>query len=235
MNSRRRQFLEHYLERSPSSDQIKKSAASSDLSLFHGEGTAASVVARTDLNGYSKWSREKSIADRVELLDEFFSVVAKEIYKHNAVYYRDEGDCVVTIFSDYFGNGSVANILAFCKAVTNKYYSKGEITAKTTVGFGDLAFFQKTHEVASGDWSAEGEPFVVAARLENAVDSAQRIYFEEATYDAVFSNIGPVANKGQYYYWGTERESIQVPGLGLPGGWMRVAYLEYKPGGRIQQ
>jgi class 3 adenylate cyclase len=209
-----------------------RAAASADRFNYRGPAIKGSVVVRTDLNGYSTWARERSIADRVALLDDFFTQVMLELERCGGVYFRDEGDCIVSLFSDYFTtSGDFASVRSFCLMTTARRYGTPKLTAKTSVASGQLAFFQKGHEQGSEDWSAEGEPFVKAARLEQAVDSKQRVYWYAEEYDALFAESASTASSGGKAYWREERESIQVPGLQLSGGWSEVVYWEYLPGG----
>lgn len=73
MTNRRNQLFNFY---SNPADQrkniIEKAAVGSSRYEYKGEAVAYSVVVRVDLNGYSKWAIDKSIADRVNLLNDFF-------------------------------------------------------------------------------------------------------------------------------------------------------------------
>src|SRR5262245_3296002 len=90
-------------ERLSEADRLEKSAASAQVFEFHGEAVLYSVVVRSDLNGYSAWARDKRPSDRAALLDQFFSFAVPELQLHGGVYFRDEGDCIVGLFSEYFG------------------------------------------------------------------------------------------------------------------------------------
>lgn len=189
---------------------------------------------RLDLNGYSAWAREKPIEARVALLDKYFSTVVPLLDQVKGVYFRDEGDCIVCLFSSYFGtNADDLNfrINYFARTVASQRF--GELTAKVAVAAGPLAFFQKAHEVGTDDWSAEGEAFVRAARLEAAMSSdAQVVYFAD-DFDNMFAETIHYVSSGERYYWTVDREKLQVPGLALVGGWADVVYQRYVEGGRI--
>lgn len=207
-------------------------ASSADRYAYRGEWTGFGVVIRADLNGYSAWAREQAVAKRASLLNAFFSTVVPVLESSGGVYYRDEGDCIVGIFSEYFGVFDVAKLLNYCKFVAGNKYGEPDLSAKLTVVLDTtIAFFQKTHEVPEGDWSSEGEAFVRASRLEQAAQSRQRVYF----FTPQYSILDPFVQKaapGETYHWTVHTENVQVPGLALSGGWAEVTYLEYVPGGR---
>jgi len=98
-------------------------------------------------------------------------------------------------------------------------------SAKVCVSIGELAFFQKAFETEPDEWSAEGEPFVISARLEAAVPSTKRINFLAREYDHLFAKTSNVASPYGSAFWEIVRDSIQVPGLGLAGGWEDIVYL----------
>ncbi|WP_437945559.1 hypothetical protein WME98_32245 [Sorangium sp. So ce296] len=236
MTSRRQQLSDYYrLKAGADQALIEKSAASAQRYKYYGDQLTVALVVRADLNGYSKWAREKEISERVALLDEFFSRVVPTVEDHGGVYFRDEGDCIVCIFSPYFGVFEVQKSMSFCKQIVGQVYGPDELTAKVTIACDSkVAFFQKAHERGTDDWSAEGEAFVRAARLEQAIPSRPRIYAYAAEYDILFHENAPTASAGERYYWTVNAEKLQVPGLSLAGGWTDVKYLEYVPGGRIQ-
>ena len=184
MISRRQEIVNYYLQQNIPQGvpiQIKEAAAAAATSryLFHGNRLSAGVVVRIDLNEYSDWVRGRTISDRVDLLDDFFTKVVGYLDKYQGIYFRDEGDCIVSLFSPYFQKLRNPFIYArqFCKAVVGGYYGIDRLTAKAVVAAGRIAIYQKSHEVDTHDWSAEGEPFVSAARLEQAVESKQNIYY----------------------------------------------------------
>ena len=120
-------------------------------------------------------------------MDSFFSIVVPVVEMHNGVYFRDEGDCVVSLFTDYFNSSaSYDEVHKFCKFVSSKTYGKGALSAKSTVACGDVGIFQKAHEVGSDDWSAEGAPFVRAARLEQVIESKKMFVYYKDDYEAHF-------------------------------------------------
>src|SRR5690606_37347495 len=120
----------------------------------------------------------------------------------------------------------------FCKLTAQGNYGEAGLTAKVTVSFGSVAYFQKAHEQGTEDWSAEGDPFVQCARLEQAVESKQRVYLLDPLYKALFQPSENYAAAGERYYWTTTTVNVQVEGLGLSGGWAQVSQHEYIPGGR---
>jgi class 3 adenylate cyclase len=200
---------------------------------FRGASQEYAIVVRLDLNGYSTWARDRSIGERAALLDDFFSKVVPMLEQQCGVYYRDEGDCIVAIFADYFRLGAgIDNVCNFVRAAVAEVYGSECLTAKCVVACGDVAFFQKAHEAGTDDWSAEGEPFVRAARLEAAVGSRQRVYWYADEYPT-FSSQVPLALPGDRYFWRVDLVSLQVGGLSLPGGWTDVVQLEYVPGGAV--
>jgi class 3 adenylate cyclase len=204
-------------------------AAASEFS-FRGEAIAQAVVARSDLNGYSTWARDKSAAQRAALLDEYFSAVVPLIALNGGVYFRDEGDCIVAMFSDYFGRAaSFGAVRDYAFGVSGRAYGQATLTAKTTICVGQVAFFQKRHERGSDDWSAEGDPFVRAVRLEQAISSVQQVAMYKAEYDRYWAPIAypwPIGSTGPH--WSMSTENIQVSGLGAAGGWAEITRLEYR-------
>jgi class 3 adenylate cyclase len=234
MSSRRAQFHDYYAGRS-AAVLLAKSASAANRYAFRGAAVAHAVVVRADLNGYSDWSRDRPIGERVTLLNDFFAVAVPALERNCGIYFRDEGDCVVAIFSDYFGLAcTYESVATFCQAISSQQYGKNRLTAKCVVACGNVAFFQKGNEVGTDDWSAEGEPFVRAARLEAAIERKARIYYFAHEYDRHFASGTNYAKPGDKYYWTVNRESLQVQGLGLAGGWVDTVNFEHAPEGRVK-
>ena len=182
----------------PRGERLERSAAAvaGQQYGFRGEAVSSSVVVRVDINDYSSWVRDRPLADRVRLLDDLFSKVVPELGSAGGVYFRDEGDCIVCLFSDYFQSGATfMSAMNFCRAVVACRYGwqGSEVTVKASVALGELAFFQKAHEQGTDDWSAEGHAFVRAARLEQAIESKQQIVAFADDYDAGFAQGVPIA------------------------------------------
>lgn len=208
---------------------LEKSAANSVSFPFRGPSLSNAIVTRTDLNGYSTWARDKSAAQRAVLLDAFFSAVVPMIYTAGGVFFRDEGDCIVALFTDYFGPVSIDRVEAFSILATQLKYGAEGHTAKTTIATGPVAIFQKRHEAPTGDWSAEGDPFVRTARLEAAITtSARQILMTAADFDAHFRSTANNTPAGGTALWYPTREKMQVQGLGAVGGWIDVVRYEYR-------
>jgi hypothetical protein len=220
---------------------LEKSASAAGEYSFHGSAVTSTAVVRLDLNGYSSSVRDRDIAVRAAILDDFFSKTMPKLADAKGIFFRDEGDCIVCLFSDYFGAGATpASVLDFCKHVVSDRYGAGVLgdeylTAKASVAYGSIAYFQKAHEAGSDDWSAEGEPFVRAARIEQAIESTRQIVLYAAEYDAVFApaNARSFVPPGTVYYWEFKRRNLQIPGLQLAGGWADVVSLEHIPQGRV--
>lgn len=221
------------LSNSPLAESVRSSAASQKYK-YRGDRIADAIVVRADLNGYSKWAADKPIASRVALLSEFFTEVVRDLDLCDGIYFRDEGDCVVGIFSNYFSLGfSNTQAEPFCKMVVGKAYGAAKLTAKCCVALGKIAIYQKAHEVGSDDWSAEGQPFVNAARLEHSVPSKAAIfYFEDEFKSTILPTINFVGSGGRYH-WLHETENMRVAGLGLDGGWAKIRVVDHIPEGRI--
>ena len=230
MPSRRQNIFSHYGQRHI---PIVEASAAERRYQFREPGLFEGVVVRVDLNEYSDWTRDREISDRVNLLDDFFTKVVSHLYKYQGIYFRDEGDCIVSLFSSYFElEDPYAPVDGFCKAVVRDCYGVDQLTAKAIVAAGEIAFYQKSHEIATDDWSAEGEPFVKAVRLEQAVESKQQIYYFADDYHKLFSQYVTIAATGQKYYWQVDSKNTKVQGLGAPGGWVELVIEEYIPGGR---
>lgn len=238
MPSRRALVHQHYRSTGPASgttlEGLSKSAAAADVYAFRGDTIEFAVVVRVDLNGYSSWARGRAPGDRVELLDSFFSGVVPILEQHGGIYFRDEGDCIVCLFSNYFQTSATdSDVVQFARRVTGLEYGRARLSPKASVACGDVAFFQKSHERGTEEWSAEGEPFVRAARLEQSVQSKQRVHYFAEEYDKFFVGKGSVAPAGARYHWDIERDSVQVSGLALRGGWTSLVYETFIPGGRV--
>ena len=232
MLSPRQEIVNHYLQKSDSIKEAAAAAAITNHHLFQGDDLCEGVVVRVDLNGYSDWARDHEISDRVNLLDDFFTKVVSHLHKYQGIYFRDEGDCIVSLFSSYFElEDPYAPVDRFCKAIVRDCYGVDQLTAKAIVAAGEIAFYQKSHELATGDWSAEGEPFVKAVRLEQAVESKQQIYYFADDYHKLFRQYVTIASTGQKYYWQVDSKNTKVQGLGAPGGWVELVIEEYIPGG----
>ncbi len=232
----RSEIVNHYLQRDGTLLKEAAAAAATEKRYqFRGSDLSDGVVVRVDLNGYSDRTQDRPIGYRVSLLNNFFTKVLEYLDEYNGIYLRDEGDCIVSLFSSYFGvMDPYSQVENFCKKVVSKYYGVDQLTAKAIVAAGEIAIYQKSHEVRTGDWSAEGEPFVRAVRLEQAVESNQHIYYFADEYRELFSRYTVSANMGEKYYWILGYRNEQVQGLRLSGGWVKLAINEYIPGGRIQ-
>lgn len=206
---------------------IAKAAAAPDRYKFKDPSFEPAIIVRADLNGYSNWAATKTIAQRVQLLDDFFSRVVPLLENRRGVFFRDEGDCIIGLFAAYFSpEVTYADAEAFAMTTVNGEYGAARLTAKCAVSVGDVAIFQKAHEAGTEDWSAEGQPFVKAARLEQAIASKKQVVYYKTDYDAYFSKTN-VNTSGQGS-WNVKNEKLQVPGLSLAGGWTDVTVLEPK-------
>ncbi len=205
---------------------LEKAAASAEYS-FHGAELAFGIVVRTDLNGYSDWARDQDVSERAAVLDDFFSRTIPHLAKAGGVFFRDEGDCIISLFSDYFRAGATFNSAeAYCLRITSQEYGLPKLSAKSCIACGEIAIYQKAHETGSDDWSAEGDPFVRAARLEQALTSKRQVAYFADEYNAYFSATNfPMTgeNPGR---WLVKREKLQVPGLGAIGGWTDLVICE---------
>ena len=89
--------------------------------------------------------------------------------------------------------------------------------------------YQKSPEVGTRDWSAEGEPFVKAVRIEQAAESKQQIYYFADEYDKLFIRYTDSPEVGERYYWRLDRKDEKIQGLGS----VELAIEEYIPRGRV--
>lgn len=208
----------------------KAAASSAGRFAFHGPALAEAVIVRTDLNGFSAWARDKQAPARAALLDDFFSRVIPALGVAGGVYFRDEGDCIVSLFSNYFGGGwTYGTAEAFCMSAAAGEYGIAKLSVKSVVACGQIAIYQKSHEIGSEDWSAEGDPFVRAGRLETAVPSKRQITYFADEYRAHFSTTNiSAAGQPAARLWNVSSESMQIQGLGAAGGWHDVVVLERK-------
>ena len=230
----RSEIVNYYLQRDTLIKEAAAAAATEKRYQFRGPDLSDGVVVRVDLNGYSDRTQGRSIGYRVKLLNNFFTKVLEYLDECKGIYFRDEGDCVVSIFSTYFGLAEpYASVEDFCKKVVSGYYGIDGLTAKAIVATGKIAIYQKSHEVGTGDWSAEGEPFVKAVRLEQTVESKQQIYYFSDEYRELFSQYTRLANTRGTYYWQLERRNAQVQGMRLPGEGVELAIMKYIPEGTI--
>ncbi len=232
MQSRRASIVSHYYRHLHGEDggMIKASAAERRYK-FQKPGVCDGAVVRIDLNGYSDWTQSRTIVERANLLNAFFTKVVDCLDKYGGIYFRDEGDCIVAIFSSYFETASpYVSADAFCKEVIGSSVDNNDpLKAKAIVAVGEMAFYQKLHEVATGDWSAEGEPFVRAVRMEQAVESKPQIYYFANEYDALIRPKTSSSGFVKKYYWTYRYEKKQIQGLKKSGGWEKLAIVEYTP------
>ena len=227
MANRRARIQDFYSRSSMDLRSLVEKAAAQGRFAFRGPAVVDGVVVRTDLNGYSAWARDKQAAERAAVLDDFFSRVIPLLNSAGGVYFRDEGDCLVALFSNYFGAGwSHASAEAFSMHAGVNEYGKPKLTAKSSIACGRIAVYQKAHEVGTEDWSAEGDPFIRAGRLETAIASKQQIAFFAEDYDAHFSTTNVATSTATPAAWNMKREKLQVQGLGAVGGWTDVVLLE---------
>lgn len=243
--SRRQRFSEFYkhphnmrIVKNDAGDSfhlVEKSAASADKYSFRGDKEVHAVVVRCDLNGFTKWSNEHSLDARKELLGEFFSHIMSKLEPSGGIYFRDEGDCLIALFSAYFNPINYQTIESFCQSVVGREYGKDKLSAKACVACGEIAIYQKPHEAGSDDWSADGPAFVNAVRLEQAVDSKPQVNFFADEYEEHFESGTSYAKPGQTYYWIASNESKQVAGLGFEGGWVELRCLTHIPKGKISE
>lgn len=225
--SKRENLRQYYLHKA---GQIVQANVGTSYA-FKGEAFSPSVLVRIDLNGYTAWGKTKNISEKISMLDGFFTYVLTRLDTFGGVFYRDEGDCILALFSDYFQTGATdKSVVDFCMAVTQgKFGLQGELSVKTIVTVGEVLYFQKSHEVGTHDWSAEGQLFIDSARFEAAVESKKRIYFFKEFYDRFFdSQISKVPDNSPINpAWIINAESIQIPGLNLTGGWKDIVSLEW--------
>lgn len=224
MANRRARIQDFYSRPSTDLRTLFEKAAAEGRFAFHGPAVVEAVVVRTDLNGYSAWARDKQAPARAAVLDDFFTRLIPVLNRAGGVYFRDEGDCIVSLFSSYFGAGwSHASAEAFTLQAGSNEYGQPKLSAKSSLACGRIAVYQKAHETGTEDWSAEGDPFVRAGRLEAAIASKQQVAFFAEDYDAHFltTNTGTGTPA-----WNVKREKLQVPGVGAAGGWTDVVLLE---------
>lgn len=232
MLSRRQEIVNHYLQKSGSIKEAAAAAAITDHHRFQGDDLCEGVVVRVDLNGYSSWTRNHSISDRVNLLNDFFTKVLMHLDEYEGIYFRDEGDCIVSLFSPYFGiEEPYVRSMYFCRTVVSDCYGVGvnRLTAKAIVATGEVMIYQKSPEVGTRDWSAEGEPFVRAVRIEQAAESKQQIYYFADEYNELFVQYTETPAAGERYYWLLDCKNKKIQGLGS----VELAIEEYIPRGRI--
>lgn len=205
-----------------------------DLYKFKGNQFVWGLVVRADLNGYSKWASGVEIGERVTLLNDFFTKTLTSLEKANGIYFRDEGDCIVAIFSNYFRSYTSNSVLDYCRSVIGQTYGSINLSAKCCVASGGIAIYQKSHEQGTEDWSAEGAPFVNCHRLETVVDSQPMIYFfNDDNVDKVYKdffkpNINFVSFGEPAVWTANDNFKLQVPGLGQAGGWVDLATMKKK-------
>lgn len=201
---------------------------------FPGAGIYDGVVVRIDLNGYSDWAQGQAIANRARLLNAFFTKVITSLNMYDGLYFRDEGDCVVALFSENLGSADpYRSAYYFCMQVIEDSVTNNDpLKAKAIVSTGEMAFYQKLHEIEVSDWSAEGEPFVKAVRMEQAVDSKPQIYFFQDEFNRHFNqyvqrSFFPQPNQSYWKICHGEKERIQ--GLRKAGGWATLTTMIYVP------
>lgn len=230
MPTPRRDVVRHYLRtqtaKLSAQDLQEAIELADDIYRFRGTEKALSAVVRCDLNKYSEWCREKQPEERIPLLDDFFTRTLLTAQRFGGAYFRDEGDCVVLLFSDYFGTSdSLSRVRAFSRAVSREKYGTDLLTAKSTVSAGELVYYQKSHEVVNGEWSADGDPFIVAARVESEADSKQIVHFTKEDFDEYFST----STSEDSADWVTEEQSARIPGLWKQGGHQKLVKDIYRP------
>ena len=225
MANRRATIQDYYSYRQSGLRNLQEKAAAQSRFAFHGPAVVEAVVVRSDLNGYSAWARDKQAPERAAVLDSFFSRVIPMLNVAGGVYFRDEGDCIVALFSNYFGAAYYASAESYAMQAASNEYGIPKLTAKSTVACGRIAVYQKAHEVGTEDWSAEGDPFVRAGRLETAITSKQQVAFFADDYNAHFASTNLQTGGGQPA-WTPKPDKLQVPGLGAAGGWTDVVLLE---------
>ena len=227
MASRRDAIQRYYQTKSGLTQLTEKAAAAGDSAIFHGPQLAYAVVVRSDLNGYSDWARDRDVGERAGLLDEFFTLAIPRLVAAGGVFFRDEGDCIIGLFSNYFrATASFASAEAYALVTSAGTYGTAKLSAKSTIACGSVAIYQKAHEVGTDDWSAEGEPFVRSARLEQALASKAQVAYFADDYATYFdkTNVDPSSPAT----WTANNEKLQVPGLGAAGGWTDVVICSRK-------
>jgi hypothetical protein len=157
------------------------------------------------------------------LLDSFFSQTVVQVVAHGGVYFRDEGDCIVVLFSDYFNAGSLRQVKPFCRRVCEPAYGVDHLTAKATVSVGDVVYYQKAYERDTLEWSADGDPFIFAARMEVEAESKQVVHYSKEDFDRHFRST-PGGNEDN---WKLEEEALRIPGLWTTNGWKEMVKDRY--------
>lgn len=225
----RRDAIHAYYSQAPGLRKsiLERAAAAASTFVFRGPAIKAGIVVRSDLNGYSAWARSQNVAARAAILDEYFSKVVPLIIAGGGVFFRDEGDCIVALFTPYFPSYLGADAAeSYAMRVSASQYGGPQLTVTSVVTASEIAFFQKAHEVGTQDWSAEGEAFVRAARLEASLAGIQEVAFFADDYDAVFASSSNKAAPGSAAKWTVRRTKHQVPGLGLSGGWTDCVFFD---------
>lgn len=234
MANRKAKFRDYYLQENSLGALLRKSVADSarpSRYQFRGNAVTNGLVVRCDLNGYSAWSKDKEISDRVALLDDFFKKVISFLDDAGGVYIRDEGDCIVAVFSEYFGTlKQWIDAYNFAKSVVGLEYGIDKLRAKSVIAFGDFAVYQKSPEVGTEDWSVEGQVFVDTIRIEAAVESKPRIYVQKPVYENLFKPGINYVSPGASAPWYEGEKSYQVVGCSFSGhaGWTELVFVEHQ-------
>lgn len=166
--------------------------------------TIEATVAFIDICGFTSISEKENPNTVVQLLNEYFDVMVKEIIAQNGFIDKFIGDCVMAVFKDKFHlDRAIESCIAIRNAI-NHLPSKNGFSPKVSIGI-------NSGEMISGnigsvtlkrlDFTVIGDTVNTAQRLQSAAGIGQ-IVIQEECYEKVKKSficqkIGPVVLKNK--------------------------------------
>ncbi|MBW1806955.1 MAG: hypothetical protein JRJ87_02090 [Deltaproteobacteria bacterium] len=193
---------------------------------FRGESLEKSLVVRVDLNNYLSWALEQNVSNKVILIEDFLSKMVLALEQHGGFFLSSDSDGIYVVFSEYFGLGAgYKETVAFCRQVVQNRYGTDGLSVRAVVANGPLTFFQRPHEVAGNDWSADGLSLKRAQWLSLSVYERRCIYFFADDFKVISNELPDDFWKKPE--WVFRRENIILPPHAVPERTVETVAVEY--------
>jgi len=157
-----------------------------DRYRFRGDAMEHSIVVRIDINCYARWALNQPVISRVELADDFLSKLIAALDRYGGILYSDDPEGAYAIFGDYFSpRTGLEEAIEFSAEILQEGLSVRPLDLRAVISAGPLVFFQRPHEVASCDWSADGAPIRRACWLSQTVHEKRCMYLSADDFELV--------------------------------------------------
>ncbi|WP_194775327.1 adenylate/guanylate cyclase domain-containing protein [Pararhodonellum marinum] len=177
-----------------------------EKALFHNR-TVEGTVAFIDICSFTAISEFEAADKVVELLNQYFDIMVKEIIKENGVVDKFIGDAVMAVFTgEYHLDRALDASLAIRQTLKSEPVYKGKSTFEPKVSVGINSGEMVSGNIGSStlrrlDYTVIGDTVNTAARLQAAADQNQ-ILISEKSYEMVKESfqckeVGPLTLKNK--------------------------------------